>query len=140
MNWPRLNFMLIFCLRIWIKKKLKNLLTKLFLFIWTTFSSISVASAKIQMQTYIVASAPVILYVDQLFHSRNLGVDWWNTLYNEFIRLVFLLSLNICISMSLGKVDRIFIVIYLLLQSCILQYNKSCCICICSLEFSQRRI
>lgn len=34
------------------------------------------ASARIQMQNYIAASAPVILYVDKLFHSRNLGIDW----------------------------------------------------------------
>lgn len=34
------------------------------------------ASARIQMQYYIAASAPVILYVDKLFHSRNLGIDW----------------------------------------------------------------
>ncbi|XP_024018932.1 accelerated cell death 11 isoform X1 [Morus notabilis] len=34
------------------------------------------SSARIQMQNYVVASAPVILYIDKLFHSRNLGVDW----------------------------------------------------------------
>ncbi|KAJ4837845.1 Accelerated cell death 11 [Turnera subulata] len=34
------------------------------------------ASAKIQMQSYISASAPVILYVDKLFLSRELGIDW----------------------------------------------------------------
>ncbi|KAK9267809.1 hypothetical protein L1049_010245 [Liquidambar formosana] len=34
------------------------------------------ASARIQMQNYVVASAPVILYVDKLFLSRELGVDW----------------------------------------------------------------
>ncbi|KAF3450314.1 hypothetical protein FNV43_RR06394 [Rhamnella rubrinervis] len=34
------------------------------------------ASAKTQMQNYTVASVPVIAYVDQLFHSKNLGIDW----------------------------------------------------------------
>ncbi|KAL4627102.1 hypothetical protein ACB094_05G135500 [Castanea mollissima] len=33
-------------------------------------------SARIQMQSYINASAPVILYIDKLFLSRELGVDW----------------------------------------------------------------
>ncbi|KAL4627101.1 hypothetical protein ACB092_05G143300 [Castanea dentata] len=33
-------------------------------------------SARIQMQSYITASAPVILYIDKLFLSRGLGVDW----------------------------------------------------------------
>lgn len=34
------------------------------------------ASARIEMQNYIVASAPLIVYIDKLYHSRNLGVDW----------------------------------------------------------------
>ncbi|KAK9140482.1 hypothetical protein Scep_010163 [Stephania cephalantha] len=34
------------------------------------------ASARIQMQNYVTASASVILYIDQLFHLRNLGTDW----------------------------------------------------------------
>ncbi|KAJ0017117.1 hypothetical protein Pint_11120 [Pistacia integerrima] len=34
------------------------------------------ASARIQMQNYITASAPVIVYVDKLFISRELGIDW----------------------------------------------------------------
>ncbi|KAH7544578.1 hypothetical protein FEM48_Zijuj01G0000700 [Ziziphus jujuba var. spinosa] len=34
------------------------------------------ASARTQMQNYVVASTPVIVYIDQLFHSRNLGIDW----------------------------------------------------------------
>ncbi|GAV91404.1 GLTP domain-containing protein [Cephalotus follicularis] len=33
-------------------------------------------TARIQMQNYVTASAPVILYIDKLFHSRQLGVDW----------------------------------------------------------------
>uniref|UniRef100_A0A0E0P273 Glycolipid transfer protein domain-containing protein n=3 Tax=Oryza TaxID=4527 RepID=A0A0E0P273_ORYRU len=33
-------------------------------------------SAKVQMQTFIRASGPVILYVEDLFTSRNLGMDW----------------------------------------------------------------
>ncbi|KAI7999194.1 Accelerated cell death 11 [Camellia lanceoleosa] len=33
-------------------------------------------SAQIQMQNYIAASTPVILYVDKLFLSRELGLDW----------------------------------------------------------------
>ncbi|KAL0011818.1 hypothetical protein SO802_006926 [Lithocarpus litseifolius] len=33
-------------------------------------------SARIQMQSYITASAPVILYINKLFLSRELGVDW----------------------------------------------------------------
>ncbi|CAN6689432.1 unnamed protein product [Malus baccata var. baccata] len=33
-------------------------------------------SAKVQMQRYIAASAPLSLYIDKLFHSRKLGVDW----------------------------------------------------------------
>ncbi|XP_075664773.1 accelerated cell death 11-like [Castanea sativa] len=33
-------------------------------------------SARIQMQSYITASAPVIRYIDKLFLSRGLGVDW----------------------------------------------------------------
>ncbi|WOK99516.1 accelerated cell death 11 [Canna indica] len=34
------------------------------------------ASAKIQMQTYVTASGPVILYIEDLFNSRQLGTDW----------------------------------------------------------------
>ncbi|XP_020095323.1 accelerated cell death 11-like [Ananas comosus] len=34
------------------------------------------ASAKNQMQNYITASAAVILYVEDLFTSRQLGLDW----------------------------------------------------------------
>lgn len=33
-------------------------------------------SARIQMQNYITTSAPVILYIDKLFLSRELGIDW----------------------------------------------------------------
>ncbi|CAN6546025.1 hypothetical protein ACFX13_037127 [Malus domestica] len=33
-------------------------------------------SARVQMQSYIAASAPLILYIDKLFHSRKLGIDW----------------------------------------------------------------
>ncbi|KAK9936906.1 hypothetical protein M0R45_013726 [Rubus argutus] len=33
-------------------------------------------SAKDQMQNYVAASAPLILYIDKLFQTRNLGVDW----------------------------------------------------------------
>ncbi|KAJ3670005.1 hypothetical protein LUZ60_010329 [Juncus effusus] len=34
------------------------------------------ASAKIQMQSYIRSSGPVIKYVEDLFNSRELGLDW----------------------------------------------------------------
>ncbi|KAL4361115.1 hypothetical protein GQ457_04G031860 [Hibiscus cannabinus] len=34
------------------------------------------ASARIQMQSYIAASSPVILYINKLFLSRELGIDW----------------------------------------------------------------
>ncbi|KAI4306341.1 hypothetical protein L6164_029628 [Bauhinia variegata] len=34
------------------------------------------SSAKVQMQHYVTASAPLILYVDKLFSSRELGIDW----------------------------------------------------------------
>lgn len=34
------------------------------------------ASARIQMQSYVIASAAVILYIDKLFHSKDLGIDW----------------------------------------------------------------
>jgi len=33
-------------------------------------------SARIQMQNYIAALAPVIVYIDNLFLSRGLGLDW----------------------------------------------------------------
>uniref|UniRef100_A0A7N0T488 Glycolipid transfer protein domain-containing protein n=1 Tax=Kalanchoe fedtschenkoi TaxID=63787 RepID=A0A7N0T488_KALFE len=33
-------------------------------------------SAKIEMQSYVASSAAVVAYIDQLFHSKNLGVDW----------------------------------------------------------------
>lgn len=33
-------------------------------------------SARIQMQYYIDASAPLIIYIDNLFLSRELGLDW----------------------------------------------------------------
>ncbi|CAN6286607.1 unnamed protein product [Urochloa humidicola] len=33
-------------------------------------------SAKAQMQNFIRSSAPVICYVEDLFTSRNLGIDW----------------------------------------------------------------
>ncbi|KAJ7969082.1 accelerated cell death 11-like [Quillaja saponaria] len=34
------------------------------------------SSARVQMQNYIVASAAVIIYIDKLFHARELGIDW----------------------------------------------------------------
>ncbi|KAG5404250.1 hypothetical protein IGI04_010369 [Brassica rapa subsp. trilocularis] len=34
------------------------------------------AEAKIHMQSYVNASAPVIAYLDNLFLSRQLGIDW----------------------------------------------------------------
>ncbi|KAG7025130.1 Accelerated cell death 11 [Cucurbita argyrosperma subsp. argyrosperma] len=34
------------------------------------------ASARIFMQDYVAASAPVIQYVEKLFFSRDLGIDW----------------------------------------------------------------
>lgn len=34
------------------------------------------ASAKVEMQKYITSSGPVIHYVEQLFISRELGIDW----------------------------------------------------------------
>jgi hypothetical protein len=37
---------------------------------------LSEASAKILMQSYVDTSAPVILYIEKLFLSRELGVDW----------------------------------------------------------------
>ena len=33
-------------------------------------------SAKTKMQIYIDSVAPIILYVDKLFTSRDLGIDW----------------------------------------------------------------
>ncbi|GFP81950.1 hypothetical protein PHJA_000338300 [Phtheirospermum japonicum] len=33
-------------------------------------------TAKIQMQTYVTAATPVVKYIDQLFVSRGLGIDW----------------------------------------------------------------
>uniref|UniRef100_A0A2P2L859 Uncharacterized protein MANES_14G122400 n=1 Tax=Rhizophora mucronata TaxID=61149 RepID=A0A2P2L859_RHIMU len=33
-------------------------------------------SARIEMQNYITASAQVILYIDKLFLTRELGIDW----------------------------------------------------------------
>ncbi|KAL5209553.1 hypothetical protein ABZP36_005176 [Zizania latifolia] len=33
-------------------------------------------SAKVQMQNFIRSSGPVILYAEDLFTSRNLGMDW----------------------------------------------------------------
>ncbi|XP_028248250.1 accelerated cell death 11-like isoform X2 [Glycine soja] len=34
------------------------------------------ASAKGHMQSYVTASAPLIQYIDKLFVSRDLGIDW----------------------------------------------------------------
>ncbi|KAG4948965.1 hypothetical protein AAZX31_15G122900 [Glycine max] len=34
------------------------------------------ASAKDHMQSYVTASAPLIQYIDKLFVSRDLGIDW----------------------------------------------------------------
>ncbi|KAJ6870592.1 accelerated cell death 11-like [Populus alba x Populus x berolinensis] len=34
------------------------------------------SSASIQMQSYVAASAPVIMYVEKLFLTRGLGLDW----------------------------------------------------------------
>ncbi|PIA31049.1 hypothetical protein AQUCO_05300108v1 [Aquilegia coerulea] len=31
---------------------------------------------ELYMQRYVIASAPVLEYIDNLFHSRELGVDW----------------------------------------------------------------
>ncbi|KAK4406006.1 Accelerated cell death 11 [Sesamum angolense] len=33
-------------------------------------------SARIQMQNYISSAGPVIVYIDQLFINRQLGIDW----------------------------------------------------------------
>eukprot|EP00262_Sarcandra_glabra_P009232 TRINITY_DN23310_c0_g1_i1.p1 TRINITY_DN23310_c0_g1~~TRINITY_DN23310_c0_g1_i1.p1 ORF type:complete len:204 (-),score=22.70 TRINITY_DN23310_c0_g1_i1:133-744(-) len=33
-------------------------------------------SARVQMQNYIAASDPIILYINELFLSRKLGIDW----------------------------------------------------------------
>ncbi|KAK6117365.1 hypothetical protein DH2020_048883 [Rehmannia glutinosa] len=33
-------------------------------------------SARIQMQNYITSATPVVKYIDQLFISRELGIDW----------------------------------------------------------------
>ncbi|KAL3626115.1 Accelerated cell death 11 [Castilleja foliolosa] len=33
-------------------------------------------TAKIQMQTYVTAATPVVKYIDHLFVSRGLGIDW----------------------------------------------------------------
>ncbi|XP_020523451.1 accelerated cell death 11 isoform X1 [Amborella trichopoda] len=34
------------------------------------------ASARVQMESYVAASAPIINYIDKLFLSRELGIDW----------------------------------------------------------------
>ncbi|XP_065882268.1 accelerated cell death 11 [Euphorbia lathyris] len=34
------------------------------------------SSAKVEMEYYVAASAPVILYIDKLFLSKDLGIDW----------------------------------------------------------------
>ncbi|CAI9776052.1 unnamed protein product [Fraxinus pennsylvanica] len=34
------------------------------------------ASARIQMQNYIASSTTVIIYIDQLFNTRKLGINW----------------------------------------------------------------
>ncbi|KAJ6304072.1 hypothetical protein OIU77_017867 [Salix suchowensis] len=34
------------------------------------------SSARLQMQSYVAASATVIMYVDKLFLTRGLGIDW----------------------------------------------------------------
>ncbi|QCD77349.1 accelerated cell death 11 isoform X1 [Vigna unguiculata] len=34
------------------------------------------ATAKVHMQSYVTASAPLIQYIDKLFVSRDLGIDW----------------------------------------------------------------
>nr|VDD06410.1 unnamed protein product [Brassica oleracea] len=36
----------------------------------------TVTEAKIQMESYVNASAPVITYLDNLFLSKQLGIDW----------------------------------------------------------------
>jgi hypothetical protein len=41
-----------------------------------TIFSLAEDSAKAQMQNFIRSSAPVISYVEDLFTSRNLGIDW----------------------------------------------------------------
>ncbi|KAF3555287.1 hypothetical protein F2Q69_00011301 [Brassica cretica] len=46
--------------------------TSLFLCRWF----ITEAEAKIQMESYVNASAPVITYLDNLFLSKKLGIDW----------------------------------------------------------------
>jgi hypothetical protein len=38
--------------------------------------SLAEASAKVQMQNFVRSSAPVIHYVESLFTSENLGIDW----------------------------------------------------------------
>lgn len=44
-----------------------------YIFLFIFFSE---ATARIQMQNYINASAPVILYINKLFLTRELGIDW----------------------------------------------------------------
>lgn len=48
-----------------------------FSFVFVAGIFASEASAKVHMQSYVTASAPLIQYIDKLFVSRDLGIDWW---------------------------------------------------------------
>ena len=42
-------------------------------------------SAKAQLQNFVRSSAPVIRYVEDLFTSRNLGIDWWREVADTYV-------------------------------------------------------
>ncbi|KAK8688153.1 hypothetical protein V6N13_086930 [Hibiscus sabdariffa] len=63
------------------------------------------ASARIQMQNYVAASGPhrIMLYIDKLFLSRELGVDCWKM---NWVRL-FIISPNVQVSNSLTRKNKL---------------------------------
>lgn len=67
-----------------------SMLTKFYLFLqyiferckfydscFTLYEMFTEETINVHLQSYVTASTPVIAYLDKLFLSKNLGIDWW---------------------------------------------------------------
>lgn len=44
---------------------------------FTLYEMFPEETINVHLQSYVTASTPVIAYLDKLFLSKNLGIDWW---------------------------------------------------------------
>lgn len=44
---------------------------------FTLYEMFTEETINVHLQSYVTASTPVIAYLDKLFLSKNLGIDWW---------------------------------------------------------------